>query len=134
MLGRLGRTSVGAPVFLAQAGTTNLARGSGAPGHGAGLVVSEIVTSSEMLPAMHTAQLALGDARTGVRVAGREARPMVEVVQNCAGQGARIIDCDFLKSVAGLHGRVLRSSDSEGALGFFRRGVLDCVGPVAVAA
>ena len=83
---------------------------------GAGLVVSEMVASGEMLrreafDARARAELGLGEARTAVQLAGREPQAMAEAARCCAGQGARIIDINFgcpaKKVTNGLSGSAL---------------------------
>ena len=96
----LGCISRGPPVFLApMAGITDVPFRTVALRLGAGLVVSEMVASEEMVRARPSAraraELGLGDERTAVQLAGREARWMAEAARWCAGQGARIIDINF---------------------------------------
>ena len=82
---------------------------------GAGLVVSEMVASEEVVRARPSAraraELGLGVERTAVQLAGREARWMAEAARWCAGQGARIIDINFgcpaKKVTNGLSGSAL---------------------------
>ena len=82
---------------------------------GAGLVVSEMVASEEVVRARPTAraraELGFGTERTAVQLAGREARSMAEAARWCAGQGARIIDINFgcpaKKVTNGLSGSAL---------------------------
>ena len=82
---------------------------------GAGLVVSEMVASVEVLNEKPSAQaraaLGLGEGRTAVQLAGFEAQPMAEAARYCAGQGARIIDINFgcpaKKVTNGLSGSAL---------------------------
>lgn len=81
------------------AGITDLPFRSLALEHGAGLVVSEMVASADMVNAKPSvrarAELGLGEARTAVQLAGREPHWMAEAARRCAGQGARIIDINF---------------------------------------
>lgn len=82
---------------------------------GAGLVVSEMVASREMVeekPSVRArAELGLGEAATAVQLAGREPCWMAEAARIVAGQGARIIDinmgCPAKKVVGGLSGSAL---------------------------
>jgi nifR3 family TIM-barrel protein len=88
------------PVLLApMAGITDLPARTLALQHGATLVVSEMVASADMVNARPSARaradLGLGEARTAVQLAGREAHWMAEAARRCAGQGARIIDINF---------------------------------------
>jgi nifR3 family TIM-barrel protein len=70
---------------------------------GAGLVVSEMVASGEMITerpsvrAKARTDLGLGDASvpTSVQLAGREAAPMAEAARIVEGMGARIIDINM---------------------------------------
>ena len=84
-------------------------------GFGAGLVVSEMVASREMVEAKPSVRdrAALG-ARvegTAVQVAGREARWMADAARILEGQGARIVDinmgCPAKKVTGGLSGSAL---------------------------
>ena len=83
---------------------------------GAGLVVSEMVASDEVVRARSPRRgrgrsSGSGEARTAVQLAGREARWMAEAARWCAGQGARIIDINFgcpaKKVTNGLSGSAL---------------------------
>jgi tRNA-dihydrouridine synthase B len=82
---------------------------------GAGLVVSEMVASEDMVNAKPSvrarAELGLGEAATAVQLAGREAHWMAEAARIVEGQGARIIDinmgCPAKKVVGGLSGSAL---------------------------
>ena len=66
---------------------------------GAGLVVSEMVASQEMVQAKpgvrERAELGTGVACTAVQLAGREARWMAEAARRVAGERARIIDINM---------------------------------------
>ncbi|MBP7000740.1 tRNA dihydrouridine synthase DusB [Amaricoccus sp.] len=104
------------PVFLApMAGISDVPFRSLALRAGAGLVVSEMVASGEMLNAKPSAraraELGLDEARTSVQLAGREPAPMAEAARMLAGQGARIIDinmgCPARKVTGGLAGSAL---------------------------
>jgi len=82
---------------------------------GAGLVVSEMVASQEMVQANPSArlkaELGFGDSRTAVQIAGREARWMADCARMVAANGARIIDinmgCPAKKVTNGLSGSAL---------------------------
>jgi tRNA-dihydrouridine synthase B len=112
----LGCIALDPPVFLApMAGITDVPAREVALGFGAGLVVSEMVASGEVLRARPSAraraELGLGSGRTAVQLAGREAGPMAEAARWCEGQGARIIDLNFgcpaRKVTNGLSGSAL---------------------------
>jgi len=82
---------------------------------GAGLVVSEMVASQEMVEAKPSvrarAELGLGAANTAVQLAGREAHWMAEAARMAEASGARIIDinmgCPAKKVTTGLSGSAL---------------------------
>ena len=82
---------------------------------GAGLVVSEMVASGEVLrgrpEARARAELGAGDGRTAVQLAGREPGAMAEAARWAAGQGAPVIDLNFgcpaKKVTSGLSGSAL---------------------------
>jgi nifR3 family TIM-barrel protein len=82
---------------------------------GAGLVVSEMVASQEMVEAKASvrarAELGFGEQATAVQIAGREAHWMAEAARIAAGQGARIIDinmgCPAKKVTGGMSGSAL---------------------------
>ncbi|THH39208.1 tRNA dihydrouridine synthase DusB [Aliishimia ponticola] len=104
------------PVALApMAGITDLPFRNLVASFGAGLVVSEMVASTDMLNARpgtrERAELALGVAGSAVQLAGREATPMAEAARLVAGQGARIIDinmgCPAKKVTNGYSGSAL---------------------------
>ncbi|WP_299546430.1 tRNA dihydrouridine synthase DusB [uncultured Tateyamaria sp.] len=105
-----------APVMLApMAGITDLPFRSLVARFGAGMVVSEMVASHDMLNARpgsrEKAELGLGADGTAVQLAGREAAPMAEAARMVAGQGARVIDinmgCPAKKVVNGYSGSAL---------------------------
>ena len=96
----LGPHLLGPPVFLApMAGITDLPFRRVVARFGAGLVVSEMVASEEMmqgLPEMRSrAELGLTEAATSVQIAGREAYWMAEAAKALEGQGAKIIDINM---------------------------------------
>lgn len=104
------------PVFLApMAGITDLPTRALVASFGAGLVVSEMVASQELLTqrpgTREKAELGLGIEGTSVQIAGREAEPMAEAARIIAGQGARIIDinmgCPAKKVTQGASGSAL---------------------------
>lgn len=104
------------PVFLApMAGITDLPFRNLVSSFGAGLVVSEMVASHDMLNARpgsrEKAELGFGVENTAVQLAGREPAPMAEAAKMAAGNGARIIDinmgCPAKKVVSGYSGSAL---------------------------
>ena len=107
------------PVFLApMAGITDLPFRRLVAGFGAGLVVSEMVASGELLTAKPSVRakartdLGLSDGTvTSVQLAGREAAAMAEAARVVADMGARIIDinmgCPAKKVTGGLSGSAL---------------------------
>lgn len=116
----LGNQALDPPVFLAPlAGITDLPFRTLVSGFGAGLVVSEMVASGEMVqarPGSHTqskarAELGLGQADTAVQIAGRDADMMAACARICADNGARIIDinmgCPAKKVTNGYSGSAL---------------------------
>lgn len=82
---------------------------------GAGLVVSEMIASHELLCARpgtrEKAELGLALDGTALQIAGREAAPMAEVAKWAQDQGARIIDinmgCPAKKVTQGASGSAL---------------------------
>jgi len=103
-------------VFLAPlAGITDLPFRNLVSSFGAGLVVSEMVASQEMMQehpsARQRAELGFGDQNTAVQIAGRDAYWMAECAKLCAGNGAKIIDinmgCPAKKVTNGLSGSAL---------------------------
>ncbi|MEL6888971.1 MAG: tRNA dihydrouridine synthase DusB [Pseudomonadota bacterium] len=105
-----------APVMLApMAGITDLPYRTIVAEFGAGLVVSEMVASHDMLNARpgsrEKAELGLGAAGTAVQLAGREPLPMAEAARMVEGQGALVIDinmgCPAKKVVNGYSGSAL---------------------------
>lgn len=104
------------PVLLApMAGITDLPFRTLVASFGAGLVVSEMVASHDMLNARpgsrEKAELGLGQVGTAVQLAGREAAPMAEAARMVEGQGASIIDinmgCPAKKVTQGYSGSAL---------------------------
>lgn len=104
------------PVLLAPlAGITDLPFRRLVAGFGAGLVVSEMVASQEVVQARPLAraraELGFDQAATAVQLAGREARWMAEAARYVEGQGARLIDinmgCPARKVTNGYSGSAL---------------------------
>ncbi len=115
----LGDMTLSPPVFLAPlAGITDLPFRRLVARFGAGLVVSEMVASGELLTqkpsvrAKARTDLGLADGTaTSVQLAGREAGAMAEAAKVVADMGARIIDinmgCPAKKVTGGLSGSAL---------------------------
>ena len=104
------------PVLLApMAGITDLPYRSLVARFGAGLVVSEMVASRELLcrrpGTREKAELGLDQAGTAVQIAGCEAEPMAEAARRIEARGARIIDinmgCPAKKVTQGASGSAL---------------------------
>ncbi|NOX72233.1 MAG: tRNA dihydrouridine synthase DusB [Alphaproteobacteria bacterium] len=108
------------PVFLAPlAGITDLPFRNLVSRFGAGLVVSEMVASQEMVQARPSAkvqsrqraELGLDRDNTAVQIAGNEAHWMAECARIITGNGARIIDinmgCPAKKVTSGYSGSAL---------------------------
>jgi nifR3 family TIM-barrel protein len=104
------------PVLLApMAGITDLPFRRLVARFGAGLVVSEMVASQEMVQAKpgvrERAELGLGEAATSVQLAGRDAYWLAEAARLVEARGARIIDinmgCPAKKVTGGLSGSAL---------------------------
>lgn len=104
------------PVMLAPlAGITDLPFRNLVSSFGAGMVVSEMVASHDMLNARRgsreKAELGLGAVKTAVQLAGSEAAPMAEAARMVEGQGAAVIDinmgCPAKKVVNGYSGSAL---------------------------
>ena len=109
-------TPLDPPVFLAPlAGITDVPFRDLVSRFGAGLVVSEMVASQEMVQsrpsARARAELGFGRENTSVQIAGREAHWMTECARLCEDQGARIIDinmgCPAKKVTNGYSGSAL---------------------------
>lgn len=88
------------PVILApMAGITDLPWRRVVAGFGAGLVVSEMVASEEVMrdhPEMRArAELGFTEAQTAVQLVGREPHWMAEAARFVEGQGARVIDINM---------------------------------------
>jgi len=104
------------PVFLApMAGITDRPFRDLVSSFGAGLVVSEMVASQEMVQAKRgvreRAELGTEVENTAVQIAGREAHWMAEAARWIEASGARIIDinmgCPAKKVTSGLSGSAL---------------------------
>jgi len=104
------------PVLLApMAGITDLPFRQLVARFGAGLVVSEMVASQEMVQAKpgvrERAELGFGLENTAIQLAGRDARWMAEAARMVEANGARIIDinmgCPAKKVTNGLSGSAL---------------------------
>ncbi|MDF1872604.1 tRNA dihydrouridine synthase DusB [Vannielia sp.] len=104
------------PVLLAPlAGITDLPFRQLVAGFGAGLVVSEMVASQEMVQAKpgvrERAELGFGEQATSVQLAGRDAEWMARAARMVAENGAKIIDinmgCPAKKVTGGLSGSAL---------------------------
>ena len=105
------------PVFLAPlAGITDLPFRRVVAGFGAGLVVSEMIASQEVVQgrplARAKAELGFGEAATSVQLAGRDPWWLAEAARYCEGQGARIIDINM-----GCPAKKVTSSSGNGACG-----------------
>ncbi|GKY89009.1 tRNA dihydrouridine synthase DusB [Sinisalibacter aestuarii] len=113
---RLGDITLDPPVFLApMAGITDLPFRQLVQSFGAGLVVSEMVASQEMVQAKpgvrERAELGFGLSGTAVQLAGRDPYWIGEAARMVEENGARIIDinmgCPAKKVVGGLSGSAL---------------------------
>ncbi len=112
----LGSVELTPPVALApMAGITDLPFRELVASFGAGLVVSEMVASVDIVNARpgtrERAELALGVAGSSVQLAGREAAPMAEAARMVEANGARLIDinmgCPAKKVTSGYSGSAL---------------------------
>ncbi|WFE76355.1 tRNA dihydrouridine synthase DusB [Roseinatronobacter sp. S2] len=112
------RVTITPPVLLAPlAGITDLPFRRVVAQFGAGLVVSEMVASQEMVqakPSMRArarSELGLGEARTAVQIAGRDPHWMAQAARMVADGGAEVIDinmgCPAKKVVGGMSGSAL---------------------------
>lgn len=105
------------PVLLApMAGITDLPFRRLVARFGAGLVVSEMVASQEMVQAKpgvrEKAELGFGVENTAVQLAGREAHWMAEAARMVEANGARIIDINM-----GCPAKKVTSASGAGASG-----------------
>ena len=113
---KVGSLPLDPPVFLAPlAGITDLPFRQLVGGFGAGLVVSEMVASQEMVQSKpgvrEKAELGLGLADTSVQLAGRDAEWMARAARIVEDSGARLIDinmgCPAKKVTNGYSGSAL---------------------------
>lgn len=113
---RLAEVSITPPVLLAPlAGITDLPFRRLVASFGAGLVVSEMVASQEVVQARPLAraraELGFGEIATAVQLAGRDPYWMAEAARYVESQGARIIDinmgCPAKKVTNGWSGSAL---------------------------
>jgi len=121
----IGDLPLSPPVLLAPlAGITDLPFRNLVSSFGAGLVVSEMVASQEMVQAKpgvrEKAELGFGAVNTSVQIAGRDAYWMGEAAKMAAGNGAQLIDinmgCPAKKVTNGYSGSALLK-DLDHALG-----------------
>ena len=112
----LSNITLDPPVFLApMAGITDLPFRQLVASFGAGLVVSEMVASQEVVQAKpaarERAELGLGASTSSVQLAGRDAQWMARAAALVEANGARIIDinmgCPAKKVTGGLSGSAL---------------------------
>ncbi|MEV8465548.1 tRNA dihydrouridine synthase DusB [Fluviibacterium sp. DFM31] len=113
---RLAHQEIAPNVVLApMAGITDLPFRRLVSRFGAGLVVSEMVASQEMVQAKpgvrERAELGFGETRSAVQLAGRDPYWIAEAARMVEANGARIIDinmgCPAKKVVGGLSGSAL---------------------------
>ena len=114
---KLAQLTLDPPVFLAPlAGITDRPFRDVVSRFGAGLVVSEMVASQEMVQAKpgvrERAELGLGDAHTAVQLAGREAHWMAEAARQVEANGAALIDINM-----GCPAKKVTSASGSGASG-----------------
>ena len=112
----LSNLNIEMPVFLApMAGITDVPFRNLVSRFGAGLVVSEMIATQEMLTsrpsALQRAELGFDSENTAVQLAGRDPVTMAECARMCEANGARIIDinmgCPAKKVTGGLSGSAL---------------------------
>ena len=112
----IAELSIDPPVVLAPlAGITDLPFRRLVASFGAGLVVSEMIASREVVQAgaqaRARAELGFGEAATSVQIAGSEVHWMAEAARYVEGQGARVIDinmgCPAKKVTNGWSGSAL---------------------------
>lgn len=113
---KIGSVAINPPVLLAPlAGITDLPFRKLVSSFGAGLVVSEMVASQEMVQSKpgvrEKAELGFGIENTSVQIAGRETEWMRRAARIVEDNGARIIDinmgCPAKKVTNGLSGSAL---------------------------
>jgi tRNA-dihydrouridine synthase B len=113
----LGTISLTPPVILApMAGITDLPFRRVVAGFGAGLVVSEMVASEDVMRAQplarSRAELGFGEQATSVQLAGRDPHWMAEAARYLQGQGAQVIDINM-----GCPAKRVTASGGNGACG-----------------
>ncbi|MFK7938188.1 MAG: tRNA dihydrouridine synthase DusB [Roseovarius sp.] len=113
----LSNTTLTPAVFLAPlAGITDLPFRKLVSSFGAGLVVSEMIASQDMIHAKpgvrEKAELGLGAPNTSVQLAGREAHWLAEAARMVEANGARIIDINM-----GCPAKKVTSTSGAGACG-----------------
>ncbi|WP_371224178.1 tRNA dihydrouridine synthase DusB [Roseovarius sp. 2305UL8-3] len=114
---KLNDITLSPPVFLAPlAGITDLPFRNLVSRFGAGLVVSEMVASQEMVQAKpgvrERAELGYGVANSAVQIAGREAYWMAEAARIVEANGAALIDINM-----GCPAKKVTSASGAGAAG-----------------
>lgn len=114
---RLGDLTLDPPVFLAPlAGITDLPFRELVARFGAGLVVSEMIASQDLLNAKpgvrEKAELGFGVEGTSVQIAGCEGHWMAEAARMAESNGARIIDINM-----GCPAKKVTSTSGAGASG-----------------
>jgi tRNA-dihydrouridine synthase B len=117
MYPKLGPITLNPPVILApMAGITDLPFRQMVARYGAGLVVSEMVASEDMMRAQPLAraraELGFGEAATSVQLAGRDPHWMAEAARYLQGQGAQVIDINM-----GCPAKRVTASGGNGACG-----------------
>ncbi len=113
----LGDLKLDPPVFLAPlAGITDLPFRELVASFGAGLVVSEMIASQDLLNAKpgvrEKAELGFGTQGTAVQIAGCDAHWMAEAARMAEGNGAKIIDINM-----GCPAKKVTSGSGPGASG-----------------
>ncbi len=110
------KQAIDPPVLLSPlAGITDLPFRNLVSGFGAGLVVSEMVASHEMVQAKPStrarAELGFGSSNTSVQIAGKDTHWMRECARMCQDNGAKILDinmgCPAKKVTNGYSGSAL---------------------------
>lgn len=114
---RFSSVSIDPPVLLAPlAGITDLPFRQLVASFGAGLVVSEMIASQEVVQAKPIArakaELGFGEQATSVQLAGRDPYWLAEAARYVEGQGAQIIDFNM-----GCPAKRVTSSGGNGACG-----------------
>ena len=113
----LGAISLHPPVILApMAGITDLPFRRMVAGFGAGLVVSEMIASEEVMKAQPLAraraELGFSEAATSVQLAGRDPYWLAEAARYVEAQGAQVIDINM-----GCPAKRVTASGGNGACG-----------------